>query len=530
SAAAGAQTATAAVTVASAARESLPSLTCRAYLPRARTKPRSGSGGGRRPRPQPEQGLVERTEELAPVAVQERLDEGAAEGIADGSARAVRTERLEQRCTLLRRLPEEDRGAHRGCPRAVVATEERGERIPYLPRPERPVGEERELPAVERLGEPAVFVRERQALAEICGETPADRVETCRLTARLRGGDRQQRRDAKGPEVEPLEDDRARRDSPRGREAKRADGIGELACRVRRLRLLRSEVARQLDDEQPVDVPTEVRRHQPERLGPKRRHLAGDDRAQSNAAAELNRLSGRQADDGRDRGVRARGAEQRPLDLCVRGRECLVLPVETTAALRDRTQERQQDRPEERVVLARGETRMCAGEDRGRRLTAKVVDRVARVRQAAKCRSLLVEEAPDEGPVLVERRAVARRVLLERERQLRTALDRERRETESAQRLVEVRCPKRHAAQLRDRGAVSYLAIDWRRMGAPTTAEFLAAFVIAAASGTAVFFHAERNAIKHPSGWASAVFLFLAIALPLYLWHVRRVRRSRGGR
>jgi hypothetical protein len=67
-------------------------------------------------------------------------------------------------------------------------------------------------------------------------------------------------------------------------------------------------------------------------------------------------------------------------------------------------------------------------------------------------------------------------------------------------------------------------------MGAPTTAEFLAAFVLAAASGTAVFFHAERNAIKHPSGWASAVFLFLAVALPLYLWHVRRVRRSRGGR
>jgi hypothetical protein len=65
-------------------------------------------------------------------------------------------------------------------------------------------------------------------------------------------------------------------------------------------------------------------------------------------------------------------------------------------------------------------------------------------------------------------------------------------------------------------------------MGQPTTAEFLAAFVLAAGAGTAVFFHADRNRIKHPSAWASAVFLFLIVALPLYLVHVRRVRRSRG--
>ena len=65
-------------------------------------------------------------------------------------------------------------------------------------------------------------------------------------------------------------------------------------------------------------------------------------------------------------------------------------------------------------------------------------------------------------------------------------------------------------------------------MNQPSTFEFLAAFVIAAAAGTAVFFHAERNEIKHPSAWASAVFLFLAVALPLYLLQVRRVRRRRG--
>jgi hypothetical protein len=67
-------------------------------------------------------------------------------------------------------------------------------------------------------------------------------------------------------------------------------------------------------------------------------------------------------------------------------------------------------------------------------------------------------------------------------------------------------------------------------MDQPSTAEFLAAFVLAAGAGTAVFFHAERNEIRHPSAWASGVFLFLVVALPLYLVHVRRVRRRRGAR
>jgi hypothetical protein len=60
-----------------------------------------------------------------------------------------------------------------------------------------------------------------------------------------------------------------------------------------------------------------------------------------------------------------------------------------------------------------------------------------------------------------------------------------------------------------------------------TPAESLTVLLLAAAAGSAVFFHAERNKIKHPSAWASAVFLFLAIGLPLYLLHVRRVRKDR---
>lgn len=60
-----------------------------------------------------------------------------------------------------------------------------------------------------------------------------------------------------------------------------------------------------------------------------------------------------------------------------------------------------------------------------------------------------------------------------------------------------------------------------------TTAQFLVAFIIAAGAGTVVFFHAERRRIKHPSAWASFVFLFLIVGLPAYALHVRRIRRSR---
>jgi len=57
---------------------------------------------------------------------------------------------------------------------------------------------------------------------------------------------------------------------------------------------------------------------------------------------------------------------------------------------------------------------------------------------------------------------------------------------------------------------------------------FLLAFLAAAAVGTGVFFHAERNKIRHPSAWASFVFLFLIIGLPTYVLQVRRVRQRRG--
>jgi high-affinity Fe2+/Pb2+ permease len=55
--------------------------------------------------------------------------------------------------------------------------------------------------------------------------------------------------------------------------------------------------------------------------------------------------------------------------------------------------------------------------------------------------------------------------------------------------------------------------------------QFLAGFLLAAAAGTAVFFHADRNGIRRPSAWASFVFLFLIVGLPLYLVHVWRLKR-----
>ena len=60
-----------------------------------------------------------------------------------------------------------------------------------------------------------------------------------------------------------------------------------------------------------------------------------------------------------------------------------------------------------------------------------------------------------------------------------------------------------------------------------TNGQFAAAFLLGAVAGTAVWFHADRNRIPHPSAWAAFVFLFLLVGAPTYAWQVRRVRRRR---
>ena len=60
-----------------------------------------------------------------------------------------------------------------------------------------------------------------------------------------------------------------------------------------------------------------------------------------------------------------------------------------------------------------------------------------------------------------------------------------------------------------------------------TNGTFAVALLLAAAAGSAVWFHADRNRVARPSLWASFVFLMLAIGLPAYAVYVRRVRRRR---
>ena len=62
-------------------------------------------------------------------------------------------------------------------------------------------------------------------------------------------------------------------------------------------------------------------------------------------------------------------------------------------------------------------------------------------------------------------------------------------------------------------------------MGDLSTAEFLVGFTIATTAGILVFLHADKNGSRHTTAWGISVFLFLAVALPVYLIHVRRTRR-----
>jgi hypothetical protein len=85
------------------------------------------------------------------------------------------------------------------------------------------------------------------------------------------------------------------------------------------------------------------------------------------------------------------------------------------------------------------------------------------------------------------------------------------------------RYPRQRARSTAPRGA-RYVA----SVSNVTPAQFLVAFLLAAAAGTAVFFHAERHKVPHPSAWASFVFLFLIVGLPSYAIRVRRLRKQRG--
>jgi len=142
------------------------------------------------------------------------------------------------------------------------------------------------------LAELTVIVGQGQPRAQVCGEAGADLVEACSLAARLRRGDRQERGDAQRPEVEALEDHGACADRTGRGEAQRRDGVGELGCSVGRVGVGRLELARELKDEEAVDVSAELVRQQAAGLGPELRDLARHDRAQRDAAAKICILAG----------------------------------------------------------------------------------------------------------------------------------------------------------------------------------------------------------------------------------------------
>jgi F0F1-type ATP synthase assembly protein I len=61
-------------------------------------------------------------------------------------------------------------------------------------------------------------------------------------------------------------------------------------------------------------------------------------------------------------------------------------------------------------------------------------------------------------------------------------------------------------------------------VGHISNAQFLAAYAVATVVGVTVFLHADRNGSRHPTAWGISVFLFLGIALPVYVIHVVRTR------
>ena len=163
---------------------------------------------------------------------------------------------------LVARVTEQD-----GRPELPRLTEQRGQGATQLLRPKGLVLEERELPAVERLRQRNVGVRERKPRDELTRQLGAERVEPRRLARRLRRSDRQRGPDAERTPVEPLEQHRPCGDGRSRREPQGRNGVRELG---RRVRWLGAGLERSLELEHaiPVDLPPEARREQSLRLGP----------------------------------------------------------------------------------------------------------------------------------------------------------------------------------------------------------------------------------------------------------------------
>ena len=375
-----------------------------------RSATRRGSGDaqrGRRPRPQPEQRVVERVTSSAPAAVQQRLDERPAHGVARVAAEPLGAQRRDELAALPRLLGEQHGGAHRRGPRATVAAEQAVEALAHLRRAERLLGEERQLPAVERLAELA-GPRRRASAARAARRRAAPRSLSSRVASprgcvaaigrsgEMRSGRKSSRSNTTGPAaIAPAVARRSARDR-----------VGELGGRVGRLGLvrLRARASSSSTSSRSTSRPNsggispcasgQSCEISPATIG---RSVMPPPRSASRPAESPTTRC--------ERDVGARGAEQRPLEIGVGGVEGVVVPVEPAAALGRPGQHRQQDRAEERIVAGGAEPGVRAREDRRGRLALQIVDRVARIGQPAQRRRLLVDEAAHERPVLVERRS-----------------------------------------------------------------------------------------------------------------------------
>ena len=196
---------------------------------------RSGGGVERTALAHPEQCLVELPQERRPVAVLEWLDERATSRIRHRSRRRRLhlASPVSSTCSVARSpgSVSSSTAARRG----HVSPSSASERGAQLLGAERLVLEQRQLPAVERLGERAVGVGEAEPHEQLAGERAAERVEPRGLARGLRRRDREHRPDAVRPAVERLEEDRAGRERRCGREPDRADRVGDLGGRIRRI-------------------------------------------------------------------------------------------------------------------------------------------------------------------------------------------------------------------------------------------------------------------------------------------------------
>ena len=181
--------------------------------------------------------------------------------------------------------------------------------------------------------------------------------------------------------------------------------------------------------------------------------LAGRSGPQPDPAAELDLGDDGDPDERRDRGVRARRAEERTLELGVGALEGDVVPIEAATPLGGRDQERDENGAEESLLLGRLRASVRPREDRGGRLAQQLVERDPSVLAGGERTRPRLDERPDERPVLVEGRPVTLQVLLEGERQVVAFLERtaevdEGAQTEGAQGEVKVRCANRHSGCL----------------------------------------------------------------------------------